>query len=258
MFFYYVIMDKDTLNTLEGILDKKLGSLNTKIDGLHAGMEETKNSIKFISEQYDEILGRLKTIEEEKKELIKENESLREELTATTTALNRLKEDHNNLEQYSRRDCLEIRGIPISEDENTNESVVKLANKIGVKMAYQDISTCHRLPRRSDPQALPAIIVKFVRRDMRDQLYRARKRLRNMTSKDLGYRNNNRVYINESLTQSNKNLLSKCLKLKRDSKFKFLWTISGKIMLRQREDSRVFCIQSEKDLNKLIDDLDAT
>ena len=46
------------------------------------------------------------------------------------------------LEQYSRRDFLEIRGIPkISSDtlKYTNEIVVELGRKIGVDLKIEDI-----------------------------------------------------------------------------------------------------------------------
>ena len=62
-----------------------------------------------------------------------------------------LKESFNELEQYTRRDCMEIRGIPeISSDtrEDTNEIVVELGRKIGVDLKKEDISTSHRLPSK--------------------------------------------------------------------------------------------------------------
>ena len=48
----------------------------------------------------------------------------------------------SELEQYSRRDFLEIRGIPkISSDtlKYTNEIVVELGRKIGVDLKIEDI-----------------------------------------------------------------------------------------------------------------------
>ena len=248
-------MDKETM---ERILDKKLGSLNSKMDEVTTSIEETMKTVKFISKQYDEILIKLTTIEEEKRLLLKENESLRQDLTEATQELESLRECQNKLEQYSRRDCLEIKGIPVKEGEVTSEIVVKIANKIGVKITSQDISTSHRLPRRVASKDEPAMIVKFVRRDTRDQLYKARKRLRDITTKDLGYRGSNRVFINESLTRVNKNLLSKCLKVKRDFNFKYVWTNAGRIMLRETDESPVLRISTEKDLNKFTQVFDST
>ena len=84
-------------------------------------------------------------------ELVNENKSLKGKLLDTTSQLNVLKESFNELEQYSRRDCMEIRGIPeISSDtrEDTNEIVVELGRKIGVDLKKEDISTSYRLPSK--------------------------------------------------------------------------------------------------------------
>ena len=62
-------------------------------------------------------------------ELDNENKSLKAELLDTTNQLRALKESFHELEQYWRRDCLEIGGIPkISSDtqDDTNEIVVEL------------------------------------------------------------------------------------------------------------------------------------
>ena len=84
-------------------------------------------------------------------ELVNENKSLKGKLLDTTSQLKVLKESFNELEQYSRRDCMEIRGIPeISSDtrEDTNEIVVELGRKIGVDLKKEDISTSYRLPSK--------------------------------------------------------------------------------------------------------------
>ena len=69
--------------------------------------------------------------------------SLKDELLDTTNQLKALKESFNEFEQYSRQDCLEIRGIAkISGDtrEDTNEIVVELGRKIRVDLKKEDIN----------------------------------------------------------------------------------------------------------------------
>lgn len=58
-------------------------------------------------------------------ELAKENQFLRQENSRVSNALNQMKEAHDEQEQYTRRDCLEIRGVPTSSGEDTNEIVKK-------------------------------------------------------------------------------------------------------------------------------------
>ena len=49
------------------------------------------------------------------------------------------------LEQYMRRDCLEIRGIPVLTGEDTSQFVKKVWEIIEVQVQDQDISISHRL-----------------------------------------------------------------------------------------------------------------
>jgi len=45
----------------------------------------------------------------------------------------------NELEQYSRRPCLEFQDIPYTKDEYTDELIIELAQKIGVNICNSDI-----------------------------------------------------------------------------------------------------------------------
>ena len=99
----------------------------------------------------------------------------------------------------------------------------------------------------------PAVIVKFMSRDVCEKLYRARKVLKNLTSRDLGYSEKNRIFINESLTLSNKERFKGCLKVKKEKGFKFLWTSGGTIFMRkdQHVHSKVIQINNANALRKI-------
>ena len=66
-----------------------------------------------------------------------------------------------SIQQYSRRDCFEISGIPILPLDSAANLTQELGRLIGVTVDKQDISIAHRLPdtkRKKD-----RFIVKFVR-----------------------------------------------------------------------------------------------
>ena len=120
--------------------------------------------------------------------------------------------------ENARRDCAEIRGIPLPEEpseENANDIVIHLSEKIGVLMQGNDISVSHRIPSARD-SVEPAIIVKFVRREVRENFCRGRKRLKSVSTAGLGFSEARKIYIHESLTQKNKKLFKDCLKFKKD------------------------------------------
>ena len=61
-----------------------------------------------------------------------------------------LDQTHNDLEQYGRRECIEISGIPApgpGQSENVNAVVCNVGKLIGVDVKREDISVCHRLPQ---------------------------------------------------------------------------------------------------------------
>ena len=79
--------------------------------------------------------------------------------------MNAVASEVNDLEQYGRRDCLEINGIPKKENECPEPLIIKLGEKIGFKCDANEIQACHRI----DPKINAGIICKFANRKLRDQ-----------------------------------------------------------------------------------------
>ena len=69
--------------------------------------------------------------------------------TVNHNLLNRIttfKRSLHTQEQYSRRECLEIAGIPISiNDKNLQLTVCNILNKIDVPCGPEDLEDCHRI-----------------------------------------------------------------------------------------------------------------
>lgn len=101
-------------------------------------------------------------------------------------------------EQYSRRNCLRISGIPQQQDECTDTIVLNIAEKLNVDLKLEDIDRSHRV----GPKAVYDIIVKFTS-------YRARKALisKRAALKQCRDAVSRRVYINEDLTATRNRLL---------------------------------------------------
>ena len=166
-----------------------------------------------------------------------------------------MKESQDNLEQYGRRECLEVRGIPQVPGEDTNGIIINMASKVGVDLEREDISISHRLPikRGSSNANNPGIIVKFTRRTIRDKLYLARFKLKNITSKELGFTRSNpsKLFIVESLTKPRKELFKLCLQAKKDHHYRYCWTSYGKILMRKDESSPSIEISNPQQLERL-------
>ena len=114
---------------------------------------------------------------------------------------------------YERRDCLVLSGpaIPVvTPHENCSLIVQQLAKQnLNLVISSTDVSTAHRLgkPPRSQKPDQRSIIVKFCRRDVKHQIYSARKTQGSA----------NRVYVNESLTPTRQDIFHTLRKIRKSS-----------------------------------------
>ena len=121
----------------------------------------------------------------------------------------------DRLEQYGRRENLELHGIPVKENENTDEIDKEVAKSLDVNLEDYVISPSHRLfdykPRneREPEQAndkrnqYPPIIVRFSNRDKRNELYSKRWKIKDkLTAKSSCVPPN--FAIRENLTERRK------------------------------------------------------
>ena len=120
----------------------------------------------------------------------------------------------DRMEQYTRRDNIIIKGVSYSDNENTNDIVMKLANDAGVELSKDDISTSHRLGATRDNSKPSPIIVRFSKRDKKIELMKKKKNIRHG------------VYVEEDLTKLRGNMAYEVRKNSNTSK---TWTINGKI-----------------------------
>ena len=220
--------------------------------------------ILVVNAKYNELLEMMKSSKDERKALKDENKILQDEnkiLKATIrsieSSLESVTRANNDLEQYTRRECVEIRGIPVAanpSEEQTNNIVKDVGKLLGVDITENDISVSHQMPQSKKHKGKPgppATIVKFTRHNVKDNFYRARKQLKDLTMRDLGYSEKNMIYLAESLTERNRMLFKDYSKVKKDMEFKFIWTLNGKIFMRKNKDSAVHHINNKEDLHKM-------
>jgi hypothetical protein len=114
---------------------------------------------------------------------------------------------------------------------------------MGVNIEHKDISVSHRIPVSKLYQGReiePTIIVKFVSRDTKELFYRARKHLKDKTTRNLEYDKANKIYINKSLTEADRKLFKVCMKVKREHNFVFLRTSNEKFMFVRENIVQLF------------------
>ena len=98
------------------------------------------------------------TLEERNAVLIKKNNFLKQESSRMANAMNQMKAEFDDQEQYIRRDCSEIRWIPMSAKDDTNQIIKNVGSIVDVAIEDNDISKSHRMKSEN---AVPPIIVRF-------------------------------------------------------------------------------------------------
>lgn len=152
----------------------------------------------------------------------------------------------DDLEQYSRRNCLLIHGIPESTMESTDELVINTINsKLEVPLAPDHLDRTHRLGKKTKPADASAdgpqprprpIIVKFISYSKRSEVFRAKRRLKGSS-----------ILISENLTANRMDLLRRA---KLADSVTAVWSTDGKIICLLTSGRR-FVVSNSKDLDKL-------
>ena len=154
-------------------------------------------------------------------------------------------------EQYSRRECLEISGIPSNvADGHLEEKVRFILHKIDVDIPTEQIEACHRIGKNGKT------IVKFSRRKDISRIFSNKKKLKNLDANSLTIPEKSRVYINESLCPSYKNLWWKCKTLWKAGKITKFFTSNGTIRIKTNQLGNSVPITHVSDLEGMFPDFD--
>jgi len=156
---------------------------------------------------------------------------------------------------------LEILGAPEGAYTSTDEVVIRIGEAINVDIKPEDIGISHKLKRKTTKP----VIVKFVSHKVKSLLYKARTKLKNVKTSDVfpsyafASREDQRIFINENLTNYPRELFWKANKMKKDNMITILlyrlfdstWTMDGKIFVKTSPSGtpvRIYCVEDLDDL----------
>lgn len=237
-------MDYETILTKLDLLTEKIDEqkdqTGQKFADLMNEVQELKKSAEFLSAKYEEIKKKLDTSDRELSEVKSQNCELKNMVYDLQSSNKEACRAINDLDQYGRRECIEIKGIPYNKNECTDDLVISVARKLEVNISKHDISVCHRLGKPTEDYPDPVILAKFCSRRVRDAIFSNRSILHKERE----------IYINESLTKSNRTRFNACLKYKKANAFKYIWTRHGVTYLKKNDDERAMSIKNDEDLSR--------
>ena len=149
-------------------------------------IEEIKESANFYRKELKDLKESLQKTKDENKELKNMLASMRNKLKTMKENLGKEKEEsdrlwehHDELEQYTRKNSLELHGIPQDAYHSTEAAVIKVAEALNITIEPEDIEILHKLNRGK------AIIVKFCNHKVKSKLYKEHTKFKDVRISDL-------------------------------------------------------------------------
>ena len=154
--------------------------------------------------------------------------------------------------QYSRRESLEVVGIPRSVNDNTlKEKVIQVFEKVGCNIDPSNIEACHRITKKND-----SAIVKFSRRRDCQRVQSVKKNLQKLKMQGIGSTGDNKVFVNHSFCPYYHVLWSKSKVLLNMGKINRLMVSNGIVKVKISENSAPISIIHADDFTKHFPDID--
>ncbi|XP_045454560.1 uncharacterized protein LOC123663967 [Melitaea cinxia] len=225
---------------------KSLKADLTDIKLLRPELSEVKSSLDFIHSSVESLTSRISEISLEVQGLLKTKDDLNQLQQRFDSLDIKIKE----MEQRSRLNNIEIKGVPMTASENLFEVLEKLGNYIGFSIPKEQVNHIARIPMRNNEHN-KTIIVALHTRNLKEDFVAAAKKS-TISSADLGFTANQRIFVNDHLTLENKLLLNKTKNLGREKGFAYIWVKGCKIFARKSPTSHAIIIKSESDLKKKI------
>lgn len=233
-------------SALEGKLDLVLKEVKKWSDEFN----DLRNGLTFVNEKFEDFKKEMAAIVVSHSSIVKENLDIKNQLVDLKNELGSLKAVMEENECEKNCTSLELTNVQFKTGEIVENTVLKLANAVGLKIGKQQLVKVFRKGVRKN--GTPGdIMVKLDTKDSKNMLMKAIKQKR-LTNKMIGFdKENSNIYVRELLTKNAKELFFCALTFKKDKKWQYLWTADGKIFLRKDANGRAMKILSKLDLDKL-------
>ena len=253
-----VVQEPSNLELKEMLVDIKIELSNIARENNKFAKEiaELRNLIQEQKTEIDSLKTSIKKAENQ-------NTALEDDLCAARNKIDDQEEEiaelyqlQDNLEQYTRKQSLEICGIPAGAYVPTEEAVLKIASALDVAMSAEDINISHKIKSKG----AGTILVKFQNHKAKSRLYKARTKLKNLRLTDIFTgmstatrvaAGTGRIFINENLTSHRKDLLRKANDKRKDGLVISAWSTDGKIFLKTSPKGAPVRIYAKEDLENL-------
>lgn len=249
--------DHDDIGDLRNEMRELFLKLSTSVEQQFQAVKQQnvdlQESLQFMSEKYDDVLEKIKYLEEERLQDRKHIYMLEEKL--------------ESMEKKIKSTGLEIRNVPKTSNDvkrfETKEElcgiIKSLSKTVNINIQEEHIRDVYRI--NSKNETLKPLIVEFNSVLMKDKLLRAIKNFNKDKMRDAKLNTSHLnipgparpVYMSETLSFKTQRLFYMAREFARDNSYSYCWTSRGNIYLRKIDGQPLIRIQSEADLSKLME-----
>ena len=203
------------------------------------------NQMKIDKDAFDALTLKLSDAVNKIEKFDEKMASLQAEVSICKTVNLSLKRRLNQLEQYGRRDNIEISGVPENCQDLQGKTLI-LLNKINVGVSSSDIVACHPLKRKG------TIIVRFLNRKTAEKAIKQRKLLKDLDARDVWGGTNANTYLNFNLSPEYMKLRWYSKKLKAANQIFNFGTDDRGVWIRSREGGKKERVDIKEDLEAYV------
>lgn len=181
------------------------------------------------------IIQEFHTMKAECKQLRNDNMMLKQTQRAQEERIEKLEEKLVIREKQNKNQNLRINGLKEEKDENTTEKVVNfIKQNLSINITAQDIVSAHRVGRKYGEKPR-TVFTRFNSVWKKDEVYDSRFSLQNLEEK---------VFINEDLTEENMKLFFEARKLVRAKVLYTTFTKHGIVHVKKRKGGKNVKVQN--------------
>jgi len=165
--------------------------------------------------------------------------------------MSKVKSEISLSEQRSRLNNVEIKGVPLSKNENLFSIIDAISRKINYAFPKTQINYISRIPIFNSEEKL--LVVGFLNRYIKEEFIAAARASKDLSTSDVGFQGTSqRIYVNDHLSVESKKLPSKVKIAAKEKNYAYVWVKHGKIHIRKNIDCKPFIIRKDTDLNKIV------
>lgn len=226
------------IKDLEKIHTQRFEALEQRVNN----QEETSSK---LQEDFLAMKNEIATLKAELQEAKVANDS------TGSAELTTVKEELENLRQYSRNRNLVIDGVPPTTGENLKSLFINMGQCMEISIDPKEIEAIHRLPAKPGSNRAPSILVQVKSRPLRDNFIIEAKK-KKFTLPTLGYSSGTgNVFVSEHLTKFRSKLYYEARMVKRNYGFKYVWVKNGMVFLKKDDSSPSVLINSMAVIDRL-------